>query len=90
MASHTSPFPEEEDDVMSSAVLDVPDISCEHCERTIKQALGRTPGVRRVEVDIAGKQVRVSYDDAAVDVDRLKAVLEAEDYPVASVTPDAR
>jgi copper chaperone CopZ len=74
---------------MSRAVLHVPDISCEHCERTIKQALGQTPGVLRVEVDIPRKQVRVSYDDAAVDVDRLKTVLEAEEYPVASVTPVA-
>ncbi len=74
---------------MSSTVLHVPDISCEHCERTIKQALGRTPGVQRVEVDLPAKQVRVSYDDAAVDVARLKAVLEAEEYPVASVTPGA-
>jgi copper chaperone len=71
---------------MARAVLQVPDISCEHCERTIKQALGRTPGVHSVDVDIAGKQVRVSYDDSAVNPEHLKEVLETEDYPVASVT----
>jgi copper chaperone len=66
-------------------VLRVPDISCEHCERTVTQALGRTGGVQRVEVDIAAKEVRVSYDEAAVDLERLKTVLAEEDYPVASV-----
>jgi copper chaperone len=69
---------------MTRVVLRVPDISCEHCERTITQTLGRTAGVREVEVDITTKAVRVSYDEASVGLDRLKAVLEAEDYPVAS------
>lgn len=72
---------------MTWVVLRVPDISCEHCERTIKQALGRTAGVRAVEVDIPAKEVRVSYDEGAVDLGHLKAVLQEEDYPVASAAP---
>jgi copper chaperone len=72
---------------MTRVVLRVPDISCEHCERTIKQALGGTAGVRTVDVDVPAKEVRVSYDEAAVDLDRLKAVLQAEDYPVAGAAP---
>jgi copper chaperone len=74
---------------MRHVVLQVPDISCEHCERTVKQALGRTGGVRRVEVDIPAKEVRVLYDEAAVDLERLKAVLAEEDYPVASASRPA-
>ena len=69
---------------MSTTVLNVPDISCEHCERTITNALTPLEGVRDVHVDIPTRQVRVDYDDARVDVSRLKAVLEEEDYPVAS------
>lgn len=71
---------------MKRVVLRVPDISCEHCGRTIAQALGRTAGVGTVDVDIAAKEVSVSYDEAAVDLERLKAVLQDEEYPVASVT----
>jgi copper chaperone len=71
---------------MRHVVLRVPDISCEHCERTVKQALGRTAGVHHIEVDIPAKEVRVSYDEAAVDLERLKTVLRDEEYPVASVT----
>lgn len=65
--------------------LNVPDISCEHCEKTITEALVPIQGVRSVKVDVPGKQVRVEYDESTVDVDRMKAVLEAEEYPVASV-----
>ncbi|HKX18594.1 MAG TPA: heavy-metal-associated domain-containing protein [bacterium] len=72
---------------MKHVVLRVPDISCEHCERTIRQALGRTPGVSAVDVDVAAKEVRVAYDEIAVDLDRLKVVLRDEDYPVASTAP---
>jgi copper chaperone CopZ len=68
-------------------VLRVPDISCEHCERTIKQALGRLTGVHRIEVDIPAKDVRVAYDEASIDLGRIQAALRDEDYPVAAVTP---
>jgi copper chaperone len=70
---------------MATAVLNVPDISCEHCQRTITDALAPVTGVRHVTVDIPTKQVHVDYDEARVDVERMKEILEAEDYPVASI-----
>ena len=71
---------------MKSVVLNVPDISCEHCERTITEALTPMDGVANVTVDIPTKQVRVEYEDGTVDIDRMKDVLAEEDYPVESVT----
>jgi copper chaperone CopZ len=41
--------------------------------------------VRAVNVDIPAKQVRVDYDDRVVDVNKMKDVLQEEDYPVESV-----
>ena len=70
---------------MARSVLNVPDISCEHCEKTITEALTPVEGVRSVQVDIPAKQVRVEYDESTVDVDRMKAILQEEEYPVASV-----
>jgi copper chaperone len=70
---------------MATSILNVPDISCEHCERTINNALAPIAGVRTVNVDIPGKQVRVEYDEAQVNVDKMKDVLQEEDYPVESV-----
>ena len=70
---------------MASTILNVPDISCEHCEKTITQALSPLEGVRNVGVDIPRRQVRVDYDDAIVDVQRFRDVLAEEEYPVESV-----
>ena len=70
---------------MKTVVLNVPDISCEHCERTITETLTPIDGVRSVNVDIPTKQVRVEFEDAAVDIDQMKEALQEEDYPVESV-----
>ena len=70
---------------MAQTVLNVPDISCEHCQRTITNALTPVAGVRAVDVDIPARQVRVEYDELAVDVDRMKEILREEEYPVESV-----
>ncbi len=70
---------------MARAILSVPDISCEHCERAITNALGAIAGVSAVAVDVPAKRVTVEYDDGAVGLERLTAVLAGEDYPVASV-----
>ena len=71
---------------MANVILNVPDISCEHCERTITNALTPVDGVRSVNVDIPTRRVTVDYDESAVDVNRFKEVLQEEDYPVESVT----
>lgn len=68
---------------MSTIVLQVPDISCAHCERTITEALQPLEGVREVGVDIPGRTVTVAYDESTVAVDRLREVLAEADYPVA-------
>jgi copper chaperone len=70
---------------MNSVTLNVPDISCEHCERAITGALQPVQGVQCVSVDIPGKQVRVDYDASRISVDKMKELLEEEDYPVESV-----
>jgi len=70
---------------VTTKTLNVPDISCEHCQRAITEALSPVDGVRSVDVDIPSKQVRVEYDESVVDLNKLKEVLQEEDYPVESV-----
>ena len=70
---------------MANTILNVPDISCEHCERTITNALTPITGVREVKVDIPGKQVRVDFDESRVSVEQMTDILNEEDYPVESV-----
>jgi copper chaperone len=71
--------------MMKQVVLNVPDISCEHCEHAITEALTPVSGVQGVAVSVENKQVTVAYDENAVDLDTLHRILEEEDYPVQSV-----
>jgi copper chaperone len=70
---------------MSTVTLNVPDISCEHCERAITNALRPVEGIQSVRVDIPAKQVRVEYDAAQVSIEKMNELLQKEDYPVESV-----
>jgi copper chaperone len=72
---------------MAEVIFSVPDMSCEHCERTVRGALGPLEGVRSVAVNIPAKQVRVAYDERLVSVDRMKDALRLEDYPAVSSAP---
>jgi copper chaperone len=68
---------------MAEITFDVPDISCDHCARTIDEALAPLAGVRTVAVDVPAKRVRVEYDERQADPGRLAAALADEGYPVA-------
>ena len=70
---------------MSSVTLNVPDISCEHCERAITGALSPVEGVRSVSVDIPARQVHLDFDADKVNIDQMRDILQEEDYPVESV-----
>jgi copper chaperone CopZ len=70
---------------MKTATLVVPDISCEHCEHAITEALTPIAGIQSIQVDIPTQRVQLAYDEAAVSLDDVKKVLAEEDYPVASV-----
>lgn len=69
---------------MATSVLNVPDISCGHCQATITKALSPLPGVQSVDIDIPTRKVTVEYDPSVVQVDTMKDVLAEEDYPVES------
>ncbi len=69
---------------MTTVVLTVPSISCEHCERTIREALTPVKGIQRLDVNITAKQVRVTYDETQVATEKMKEILQQEGYPVAS------
>jgi copper chaperone len=67
---------------MSQAIFNVPSISCGHCVRTIRAALGEVAGVNQVNVDIDTKQVTVVYDATVVNEAQMTDVLAEADYPV--------
>ena len=63
--------------------LSVPDISCEHCVKTINGALGVLPGVEAVNTDIPSKTVHLRYDAQQVTLSKIEEVLDDVGYTVA-------
>jgi copper ion binding protein len=63
--------------------LSVPDVSCEHCVKTVNGALGALPGVEAVSVDLASKTVRLRYEPAQVTFERIEETLDEAGYTVA-------
>jgi copper chaperone len=68
---------------MAKVVLDVPDISCEHCQRAIEGALGKEVGGASVYVDVPTRKVFLDYDPTKLTLDQVSAVLDDEGYAVA-------
>lgn len=68
---------------MKQITLDVPDISCNHCKMSIEGAVNELAGIEQAEVDIPGRTVDVSYNDAAVDRAAIVDAIEAIGYEVA-------
>jgi copper chaperone len=68
---------------METITLTAPDISCEHCQRAIEDELGSLAGVKTCAVDVASKQVKVTFDPNSLTRDHIVATLAEEGYPVA-------
>ena len=68
---------------MKTETLSVPDISCNHCKMAIEGALNKLAGVQEPRVDVAGKKVQVTYDEAKVSKDKIIAAIEEQGYTVA-------
>ena len=64
-------------------VLSVPDISCEHCVKTINGALGALPGVGSIQTDIPSKSVRLRYDEGQVTMAQIETTLDDAGYTIA-------
>ncbi|HZC05098.1 MAG TPA: cation transporter [Ktedonobacterales bacterium] len=63
--------------------LKVPDISCEHCVKTINGALGATDGVEQVSTDIPSKTVHLKYDAGQLSMEKIEEILDDAGYTVA-------
>jgi copper chaperone len=67
---------------METIVLRVEGMSCAHCERAVKTAVGALEGVANVAVDLEGKRVTVEFDAAKAGLEGIRAAIEEEGYDV--------
>jgi copper chaperone len=70
-------------------VLSVPDVSCQHCVKTINSALGQLPGVEAVSTDIPTKTVHLRYDPDQLPMEKIEATLDDAGYTVAKESTPA-
>lgn len=67
---------------MNTSVLKVDGMSCEHCVKAIKKALGAITGVNNVSVDLQRKIVAVEHDHVKATLSLIKSVIEDQGYEV--------
>lgn len=67
---------------MKTITLHVQGMSCNHCVQAVEKALGKLNGIETAKVDLAAKQVTISFDEKAVDQEKIKETIEDQGYDV--------
>lgn len=65
---------------MSNVTLNVTGMSCNHCVKSVEEAV-KNAGASG-HVDLAAGTVTVEYDEQKVNVDQIKAAIEDQGYDV--------
>lgn len=67
---------------MTQVLLQVPEVHCGHCKSSLEGAVGALSGVSTVEVSVPDATIDVSFDEAAVQLESIKATIEEQGYAV--------
>jgi copper chaperone len=65
---------------MARATLKVTGMTCQHCVRSVREALEGRDGVRSADVDLQAGRAVVEYDEAQVTPGELAGVVAEEGY----------
>lgn len=65
---------------MSNVTLNVTGMSCNHCVKSVEEAV-KNVGAKG-QVDLAAGTVAVEYDKQQVNVEQIKAAIEDQGYDV--------
>ena len=65
---------------MTTHVLSVPGITCDHCKAAIEAKVGAVPGVTSVTVEVTTRQVTV---EGSATQDALRAAIDQAGYEAA-------
>ena len=64
-----------------TATLVIPSMHCAMCPVTVKEALSKVPGVRKIAVSLAKKDAVVTFDDSKTTVAALTMATKNAGYP---------
>nr|WP_275446240.1 copper ion binding protein [Paenibacillus sp. ACRSA] len=70
-----------EEYIVSNVTLNVAGMSCNHCVKSVEEAV-KNAGASG-QVDLQAGTVAVEYDEQKVNVDQIKAAIEDQGYDVA-------
>lgn len=65
-----------------TVALNVEGMSCGHCKAAVEKAVSALDGVSKVDVDLAGKKVSVTYNPDKVNEDAFKKAITGQGYEV--------
>lgn len=65
---------------LEASLINVEGMSCNHCVRSIEQAVGSLNGVEKVSVSLTEKKVSVEYYGDKVSLDTIKNVINDQGF----------
>lgn len=65
---------------MSKTTLKVSGMTCQHCVKSVSDALGSLDGVRSADVDLEAGTATVLYDEDEVDPSRMIQAVDEQGY----------
>ena len=72
---------------MTTMLVQVSGMTCEHCKAAIERSVGALPAVRQVTADFSTNRVEVEWDGTP-DEPAMRAAIEDEGYDVVAVGPE--
>jgi copper chaperone len=79
---HSQKLAVKETDRMEKKTFSIPNISCGHCVKAIKNELSELDGVKTVEGNPEAKSIDVEWE-APITEDKIKQTLKEINYPAA-------
>jgi len=67
---------------MTSKIMQVEGMSCEHCRMAVTRAVGELTGVQTVEVSLENNTAAVDFDEKRVSLEAIKQAIEEQGYEV--------
>jgi copper ion binding protein len=65
---------------MTSRKVQVPNISCGHCVKTIEREVGEMEGVTSVAAEVGSRQVQIEWDETRTSWEDIRKLMEEIHY----------
>ncbi len=70
---------------MNTMTLKIDGMSCQHCVRSVSNALSALPGVKSVEVDLDKGQAVMAIDESAFNLETAEAAIIDAGYDLRGI-----